>query len=334
VEAGCGGTADATPASSGPPASLCVSVTGADGLLGTLVAVSLAARPSWSADPAPWLAPATDLVAGALARKRTSQESLSRLHALAHATRAVTVGALGASIAHELAQPLMAIASNAQAGLRLAAGPAGDAATLREIFGDIAGDARRASEIVHRTRGLLRRSEPQRVLVDLGDVARDTARLTADEALRRRVAVRLELAAERLPIEGDPVQLQQVTLNLVLNGFDAMDAVPPAERQLVLGTGRDGDGGVELVVVDRGIGVEDHRLERIFDPFHSTKSAGLGMGLYVSRAIVEAHGGSITAAGGEGRGLAVRVRLPLAAQDAPHASGTKIRSTHPPRAAR
>ncbi|HET9983678.1 MAG TPA: ATP-binding protein, partial [Longimicrobiales bacterium] len=245
-------------------------------------------------------------------RKRAEMEAINRLQALAHANRAATIGALAGSLAHELNQPLTAMLSNAQAGLRLLGGEQPQIDMVRDILSDVATDAYRAGEIIRRTRHLLKQGEPERVLLDVTDVVSETIRTVSDEALLRKVRVTVEAGPNVPPVEADPVQLQQVVLNLVLNGFDAMEEVPPEERSLSVRVSRSAEGGVEIAVRDRGPGVEPHRLPRIFDPFYTTKGSGMGMGLYVTRAIVDAHGGSITAASEPDRGLEVRVRLPSA----------------------
>ncbi|MBX6365940.1 MAG: hypothetical protein IRZ00_19000 [Gemmatimonadetes bacterium] len=245
-------------------------------------------------------------------RKRAELEAISRLQALAHANRAATIGALAGSLAHELNQPLTAILSNAQAGLRLLGGERPQTDVVHDILSDVATDAYRAGEIIRRTRHLLKQGEPERVLLDVAAVVSETLRTVSDEALLRKVRVAVEADPDVPPVEADPVQLQQVVLNLVLNGFDAMQAMPTEERRLAVRIARSADGGVEIAVADRGPGIEAQRLARIFEPFYTTKGSGMGMGLYVTRAIVEAHGGSIEAASDPGRGLQVRVRLPAA----------------------
>jgi signal transduction histidine kinase len=258
-------------------------------------------------------------------RKRAELEAINRLQALAHANRAATIGALAGSLAHELNQPLTAMLSNAQAGLRLLVGGPPQIEMVRDILSDVATDAYRAGEIIRRTRHLLKQDEPERVLLDVADVVSETIRTVGDEALLRKVRVSVEAEPDVPQVEADPVQLQQVVLNLLLNGFDAMEPVAPEERVLSVRIAPSADGGVEIVVQDRGPGVEPQRLTRIFEPFYTTKGSGMGMGLYVTRAIVDAHGGTITAASEPGRGLEVRVRLPTAGP--PRRGGTEAVET-------
>jgi signal transduction histidine kinase len=233
-----------------------------------------------------------------------------RLDRLAHASRAFTIGALGGSVAHELSQPLAAILSNTQAALRLLSADPPQVDLVREILVDIASDDQRAAEIIRRMRRMLQQGEPERVALDVNDVVREAVRLLADEALLRKVRIAVEPQQPLPRIHGDPVQLQQVLLNLLMNAFDAMEAVAAEERRLLLRTSRCGRDLVEIVVADHGPGVERHKLERIFEPFYTTKRTGMGIGLYITRAIVQAHGGRIEAAANGDRGLQVRVALP------------------------
>ena len=245
------------------------------------------------------------------ARKRAELDAANRLHELAHVSRAVTMGVLAGSAAHELSQPLTAILSNAQAALRFLASDPPQPEMVRDILQDIASADQRASEIIRRIRRLLNKGEPvERVDVDLNDIVQEALRMLADEALLRKVRTTV-LREPGLPsVAADPVQLQQVLLNLALNAFEAMDEVPPSERTLVVRTARRAAGQVEVVVLDRGPAVDDLKLLRMFEPFFTTKKTGMGMGLYITRAIIESHGGWISAARAGERGLRITVLLP------------------------
>jgi len=246
-------------------------------------------------------------------RKRAEIESANRLNELARVCRAVSMGALAGSAAHELSQPLTAILSNAQAAIRFMAMDPPNLDLVREILADIASADQRAGEIIRRIRRLLNKGEPsEREEIDLNDVVRESMQMLADEALLRKVRISVLREPELPRIAGDSVQLQQVLLNLVLNAFDAMDTIPSDERQPVVRTARRGNNAVELAVHDRGSGVGSAQFESIFDPFYTTKHSGMGMGLYITRAIVESHGGEITASPGPEVGLRVTVTLPVA----------------------
>ncbi|MGH7466700.1 MAG: ATP-binding protein [Longimicrobiales bacterium] len=245
-------------------------------------------------------------------RKRAELQAASRLHELTHVSRAVNMGALAGSAAHELNQPLTAILSNAQAALRFLAMDEPPLAMVRDILLDITAADQRAAEIIRRVRRLLRKGEPgEREAVDVNEVVQDALHMLADEGLLRKVRTRVTHEPDLPIIKGDPVQLQQVVMNLVLNSFDAMDDVPPAERLLMVQTARGDADHIELIVQDCGAGVNETQLSGIFEPFYTTKLTGLGMGLYITRVIVESHGGRICAQHAVPRGLRMQVTLPL-----------------------
>ncbi|WP_437787701.1 sensor histidine kinase [Sorangium sp. So ce1097] len=217
---------------------------------------------------------------------------------------------LAASIAHELNQPLAAIVSNAQAAQRLLSRPPPDIAEARAALDDIAADGRRAGQVIQRMRAMLRKSELSVVAQDLNELVREVTRLLASAALLSDTTVRIDLAPALPPVRGDGVQLQQVLLNLLTNALDAVSRRPPEARLVVVRT-RPSDGGlVELSVADSGEGVPPEDLARIFEPFVTTKAHGLGVGLAISRSIVEAHGGRLWAERGPGEGATFRCALP------------------------
>jgi signal transduction histidine kinase len=231
-----------------------------------------------------------------LTERNRAHEALRQAQAtLAHATRVAALGELTASIAHEVNQPLAAILNNANAGIVLLSrgGPA-DLAEARAALDDIALDADRAGAVIERVRALAKRSPPQRERLQLADVVADVLLLAAHELVVRRVAVRRD-ALEPLPaVLGDRVQLQQVLLNLVVNGMDAMDALSDGERRLEIGARADtldGKPAATIRVRDCGVGLRDADRERLFEAFYTTKPNGMGMGLAISRSIIEAHGG-------------------------------------------
>jgi two-component system, LuxR family, sensor kinase FixL len=240
--------------------------------------------------------------------KRAEAETALRRNELAHLSRVAMLGELSGSLAHELNQPLAAILSNAQAAQRILARGAGNLDEIREILKDIVEDDKRAGEVIKRLRALFRKEELRYRPLEINDVVLDVLRLMRSDLSNRDVTVSTELAAGLPRVEGDPIQLQQVLLNLVMNGCDAMDGAP-GERRLTLRTAA-ADGEVEVSVADRGPGIPPADLQRIFDPFVSTKSDGMGLGLAVCRTIVDAHAGRLWAANNGDRGASFHFTLP------------------------
>jgi PAS domain S-box-containing protein len=250
-------------------------------------------------------------------RKVAELEAEGVRRELAHATRVTIMGELTASLAHELNQPLTAIVSNAQAGERFLAGQAPALEDLREILADVIADATRAGEVIRQIRGLVKKSELEFVPLDLNRVIDEVVVLARTDSIVRRVAIVLELAPQLPPVRGDKTQMQQVFLNLILNGLEAMEASPPEERTLVIRTVHEDADTVRVGVQDSGPGIPQGGLTRIFDPFYTTKTTGMGMGLSVTRSIVEAHGGKIWAENNPGRGATVWFALPVSRDQVP-----------------
>lgn len=250
--------------------------------------------------------------------KEAERELLRQHGELAHLSRVSMLGELSGSLAHELNQPLTAILSNAQAARRLLDRGVPDVTEVREILNDIVDQDRRAGDVIQRLRTMLKKGEVQRLPLDAGGLILESLRLMRGELAGRGVAVTTELAPDMPPVSGDRVQLQQVFLNLVINASDAMAALEPADRRLLVRAERDGDGGIRVSVSDRGCGIPADQLEAVFEPFVTTKAAGLGLGLAVCRTIVRAHGGEIRAENnGEGTpGATLRFVLPGAAPSA------------------
>ena len=243
-----------------------------------------------------------------------ASEALREAHAaLAHVTRVTTLGEVTASIAHELNQPLAAIVNNANACLGLLPSGRHDLDDVHEALTDMVSDADRASAIIERVRGLAKRSSPEKVPLRLGDVVNDVLALAAAESLARRVAIRTDVAADLPVVLGDRVQLQQVLLNLVVNGMDAMSTLDEPERRLEI-RGRpdreDGTPAATISVQDSGIGLDTGEMDRLFEAFYTTKSHGMGMGLAISRSIIEDHGGRLWAEPNQGPGATFSFRLP------------------------
>jgi C4-dicarboxylate-specific signal transduction histidine kinase len=228
---------------------------------------------------------------------------------LAHVSRVTTMGELAASIAHEVNQPLAGIVTNANASLRWLAGGSPNLAETREAIRRIVRDGNRAGEVVSRMRALFKKAATSKERLDINEAIEEVVILTQSEARRNEVTLRMELAANLPPVMGDRVQLQQVVMNLILNAIEAMSTVADQERALLIRTHRGQGDEVRVAVRDSGIGFDPLSTERIFDPFHTTKPHGLGMGLSISRSIVESHGGRLWAAANDGPGATFQFTL-------------------------
>ena len=251
----------------------------------------------------------------AIERDRT-QDSLRKAQAnLAHVTRVTTMGELTASIAHEVNQPLTAVVNNANACISLLPDSAPNLAEVREALAEIIEDADRASTVIARVRQLARKAPFERSLLNLKDVITDVLALARFESAARQVAIRTDLPEELPPVTGDRVQLQQVLLNLIVNGLDAMNTVEESKRILIIRARcetQDGASAVLLGVQDAGTGVKPADMERLFEAFYTTKPQGMGMGLAISRSIIEAHGGRLWAEPNQGPGATFLFSLPAA----------------------
>jgi C4-dicarboxylate-specific signal transduction histidine kinase len=243
------------------------------------------------------------------ARLRSEAELEQQRNELAHLSRVTLLGELSGSLAHELNQPLMAILSNAQAGLRFLERDPGNIDEVRNILRDIAEDDKRAGEIIRRLRSLLRKDDVRHAPLDANQVVLEVLKLMHSDLINRKMTVNPRLAVGLPAVKGDRVQLQQVLLNLIMNGCDAMDG-SPGERTLTLRTVLSADGEVEISVADCGPGIPPADLQRIFEPFVSTKAEGMGLGLAVCRTIVTAHDGRLWATNNVARGATVHFALP------------------------
>jgi len=206
---------------------------------------------------------------------------------------------------------LTAILSNAQAAQRFLAVDPVDLEEVREILKDIVDDDKRAGEVIHRLRNLLKKGNPEFKALDLNETVGEVARLVSSDALVRGVSIRLTLAPGLPPVRGDRVPLQQVILNLVLNGMDAMRESSPQDRVLVLRTARERPTVVRVAVRDSGVGVGEGNREDMFQAFYTTKADGMGMGLAIARSIVEAHGGRLEAHSNADGGATFSFTLPI-----------------------
>lgn len=231
---------------------------------------------------------------------------------LARFARIAALGELTASIAHEVNQPLTGVVTNCNASLRWLAAQPPELVEAKAAIEDAAKDAVRAADIIARVRALVKRGPGQKEAIDLAALVEETLDLAAAEFEPGGVTVRTEFGDWLPRVEGDRVQLQQVVLNLVNNAIDAMRVAPDGPRDLMVGARREDAGHVLVTVRDTGEGLPQGEPERIFDPFYSTKPEGMGMGLAITRSIVEAHGGRIWAEPNSPRGTVVRFTLPTA----------------------
>ncbi len=256
-----------------------------------------------------------EVFANVLSRKQTELEAQRLRQDLTHIGRISALGELAASLAHELRQPLTAILYNAQAAQRLLAADVVNLGKVREILSDIVADDKRAGDVIQRLRALLTKSDPEFVPLDLNEIVAEVAWLMRSDAIARNVPLKLELAADLPSVFGDRVQLQQVVLNLVLNGLEAMREPHAGERALVVRTARDGAAAVRVEVQDSGPGIDAKALDHMFEPLYTTKAEGLGMGLAIVRTIVDAHGGGVGALNNAQGGATVHFTLPVGKED-------------------
>jgi signal transduction histidine kinase/ABC-type uncharacterized transport system substrate-binding protein len=245
-------------------------------------------------------------------RRRQFAEVHSRQHMaeLARVMRFSTAGELTASIAHEINQPLGAILTNAETAKAILTSPSPDIAELNEIVDDILKDDQRANEVIRRMRSLLKKAPFELKNFDLNDLVRETLGVLSSLAVGRKVELNNLITEKALPILGDRIQLQQVILNLVVNGIDAMKDTPSEDRIISIRTSRV-ENFAQLSVSDRGHGIPEDKLKEVFAAFFTSKAEGMGMGLSIARTIIEAHNGLISAKNRDHGGATFRIRLPL-----------------------
>jgi signal transduction histidine kinase len=246
----------------------------------------------------------------ALESTRRERQHRQMAMELAHANRIATTGQLAASIAHEIKQPLAAIASSGDAGLRWLSREAPDIEKARQSIARMTKDAHRAVDIIDRLRGLAKKQGPQKELLDLNAAIIEVTALTEGEAVKTGVTTRSRLAFDLPRIHGDRVQLQQVMLNLIVNAIQAMSVDGVSKRELQISTQTDEAEGVRVGVRDTGPGLAPQSLPRLFEPFYTTKGEGMGMGLAICRSIVEAHGGRLWATACEPHGTLFQFTIP------------------------
>jgi signal transduction histidine kinase len=243
-------------------------------------------------------------------RRRAEAEILNQRAELAHVTRVSTMGQLASALAHELNQPLGAILRNAEAAEIFLQKEKPDLEEIRAILADIRKDDQRAGSVIDRMRSLLKKRSLESKSLDLGGLLAETVTLAQSDARARRVNLTLQMPAQLPVVRGDRVHLQQVLLNLILNGMDAMADGAEAMRLLTVRAETAKDGSVEVAVSDCGTGIPPDKVKRLFEPFFTTKPNGMGMGLAISQTIIEAHGGKIWAENNAARGAVFKFTLP------------------------
>jgi len=244
--------------------------------------------------------------------KLARREARERRKEVTHLTRVANLGELSGALAHELNQPLTAILSNAQAAQRMLAKKVIDLPEVREILHDIVLDDNRASEVIRRLRVLFKKGDAQLQPLDVNEVAAEVLDLAHSELVTRQVTGNYRMTPGLPVVRADRIQLQQVLLNLVVNACEAMGSTDPAARELSVSTGLGEDGLVRIEIADRGQGLPADTKDRVFEPFFTTKVNGLGLGLSISRSIIAAHGGRLSAANNPERGATFFVELPAA----------------------
>jgi PAS domain S-box-containing protein len=250
------------------------------------------------------------------AQKQADQETLLLRQEIAHVGRVSMMGQLASALAHEINQPLGAILRNAEAAELFMENESPDLDEIRAILSDIRKDDQRAGSVIDRMRALLKRHDLETRPLDVGELVGDVASLARADAAARQVKLDLDVADGLPLVRGDRVHLQQVLLNLILNGMDALNGVSRQDRRVSVTARLDGAQTVEIAVSDTGHGIPADKLAHVFDPFFTTKPNGIGMGLPISRTIIEAHGGRLWAENNNGGGAAFRFTLPIAEEAA------------------
>jgi PAS domain S-box-containing protein len=244
------------------------------------------------------------------ARKMAEAEALRHREEIGHLSRVAAMGELAASIAHELNQPLSGIVSNAAAGQRFIDRGDVDLKEIRELLADISADGRRAGDVIRGIQSMVKKRAPVRQRVNLNDLVLNVVQMVKPNAMLHSCEVGTFLDPDLPTVEADPVQLQQVLLNLIINAFDAMRDTPLGRQKIAIATERNGDATIRTSVRDYGVGIPEEAHERVFEQFFTTKAKGLGLGLAIVRSIVESHGGAITVENAEDGGARFQFTLP------------------------
>lgn len=249
-------------------------------------------------------------------RKQAEQEQYILRRQLTHVSRLTTAGELTPALAHEISQPLAAILANAQAARHILNDEKPDMDELHAILDDIISDDTRAREVIKRIRSLLRKESAKSGRMDINRVIEDALKLVERESRFRRITVRSALAQGLPPVTADPIQIGQVVVNLVLNAMDAIDEDSEPPRDVTVESRMNGETEIVVSVRDTGKGIGEEALRSVFDPFYTTKEDGLGLGLAISRSIIESHGGRLSAADNPGRGATFSFSLPVMGKEA------------------
>jgi len=249
-------------------------------------------------------------------QKKAEEETRNLRRDITHLDRVSMMGQLASALAHEINQPLGAILRNAEAAELFLQDASPDLEEIRAILADIRKDNQRAGNVIDRMRALLKRQNLDKRPVDVGELVGEVVALVRSEAVSRHIKLEVTVAEPLPPACGDVVHLQQVLLNLIVNGMDALDEVDPGDRRVGVAASLDGPQTIEIAVSDSGHGIPADKLTRIFDPFFTTKASGLGMGLAISRTIIEAHNGRLWAENRNEGGASFRFTLPIAEKDA------------------
>jgi two-component system, LuxR family, sensor kinase FixL len=279
--------------------------------IGALTLSLLGREQEWSDDLVQRLEFVAGIFSSALLRSRTEVELEALRHNLSHVGRVTAMAELTASLAHELRQPLTAILSNAQAARRMLDRGVEDPKDLREILTDIVSDDQRASEVIRHVRRFIKKDGTPRSPVDVNAVVQDVVSFLRNDAIIRHVSVEVDLDPGLPSVLVDRVQLQQVFVNLLMNAFDALGTA--TERRITVRTRKDGT-AIHVSVKDSGCGIPVGDIARIFDPFYTTKSSGLGMGLSIARSSIEAHGGQLWAENDKDGGATFTFTVPAMAE--------------------
>src|SRR5580704_12256417 len=271
------------------------------------------------ADATSFVVPATDstpafrgaVIVDITDRQRT-EEALQQAQAdLARLNRVMVLEEMAASVAHEVNQPIAAVITNANAGLRWLGAPQPDLQEVRQALGRIVRDGTRAGEVISRIRALVKKTPPRRERLDINQTIREVVALTQTEMQRNGVTLQSRLANDLPLVPADRVQLQQIMINLIINAIEAMAGTGDGSRELEIVSRIDDANDVVVEVRDTGPGLDPEKLDRLFQSFYTTKPDGIGMGLAISRSIAEAHGGRLSAATNNPRGAVFRLTLPV-----------------------